>query len=344
MKAAALTAIERLEIIEQPTPEIQQADDVLLRVRMVGICGSDMHYYQTGTIGTEGVEYPFVCGHECAATVVAVGSDVTEVKVSDKVVVEPAVSCGKCDQCLAGRENTCRNLKFLGCPGQLPGCLSEYIVMPERCCYKVEQEFSFEGAVLCETLSIALYAAENAGIDNSKSCAVLGCGPIGLSCILTSKALGADNIYATEIIPERVNVAETTGITWIGNPQKEDVIKSVIDCQPNGVDIVFECAGKQETIDQAVEILKPGGKLMLIGIPRIDRISFVIERIRRKEISIINVRRQNNCTARCIELVASGKIQPDFMVTHYFSLEQTQQAFDLVSNYADGVVKAVIKF
>ena len=131
MRAVAQTGIRQMEMIDVPEPSIKKDNDVLLKIAMVGVCGSDVHFYETGRIGSEVVEFPFIIGHECAGIVEAVGSSVTRVKVGDRVAVEPAIVCHDCDQCKQGRENTCRNLKFLACPGQVQGCLCEYIVMPE---------------------------------------------------------------------------------------------------------------------------------------------------------------------------------------------------------------------
>jgi L-iditol 2-dehydrogenase len=131
MKAAVLTALNQVEFRNVEQPKIQKDTDVLLKVEKVGVCGSDLHYYETGRIGRQIVEYPFIIGHECSATVAAIGGSVTRVKVGDRVAVDPAVPCHKCEQCGMGRENTCEDLRFLGCPGQGGGCLCEYIVMPE---------------------------------------------------------------------------------------------------------------------------------------------------------------------------------------------------------------------
>jgi L-iditol 2-dehydrogenase len=311
---------------------------------MVGICGSDMHYYDSGGIGSESVEYPFVIGHECAATVAEVGPEVTEVKVGDRVAVEPGIICHDCDQCRQGRENTCRNMKFLGCPGQMAGCLSEYIVMPEECCFPVGKDITWESAVLCEPLAIAIYACHGAALPKNSTVAILGAGPIGLSCMVSTQADNAGGIYVTEKVRERVEIAKSAGATWVGNPDEQDVVGEILAQNPCGVDAVFECAGEQETLDHALEIVKPGGKVMIIGIPRIDRVSFVADAMRRNEVTIVNVRRQNKCTQTAIDLVTSGKLKLDFMATHKFKIEQSQEAFDMLSNYRDGVVKAMIEF
>ncbi len=147
----------------------------------------------------------------------------------------------------------------------------------------------------------------------------------------------------TEKIPERVEVARQGGADWVGNPLEQDIVAAILEQQPLGMDVVYECAGQQETLDQAVELLKPGGTLMLIGIPREDRISFAIDQLRRREITIVNVRRQNGCTQAAIDLIASGKVDIDFMVTHRFKLGQVEEAFELVAGYRDGVVKAMVE-
>jgi len=133
MKAQLLTGIRRMEMREVAQPEISRPNEVLLKIEAVGVCGSDVHYYETGRIGSQVVEFPYIVGHECAAVVAEVGSEVDTLKVGDPVAVDPLIACGQCDQCRAGRINTCRNQKFLGCPGQVQGCLSEYIVMPAEC-------------------------------------------------------------------------------------------------------------------------------------------------------------------------------------------------------------------
>jgi L-iditol 2-dehydrogenase len=289
------------------------------------------------------VQFPFIVGHECAATVAEVAAAVKRVRVGDRVVVEPAVSCHQCDQCRQGRENTCFNLRFLGTPGQGDGCLSEFIVMPEECCFPTRGAVTVEQGVLCEPLAIAVYSVRQSEVRPGADVAILGAGPIGLSCMVAVKTERVRSCFVTEKIDERVEVAGQAGATWVGNPLKEDVVAAILAQQPLGMDVVYECAGQQETIDQAVELLKPGGTLMLIGIPREDRITFSIDQTRRKEIRIINVRRQNGCTQAAMDLVASGQMHVDFMVTHRFALDRAVDAFELVAGYKDGVVKAMIE-
>ena len=331
-----------MALVDVPEPKIEKQTDVLLKIERVGVCGSDVHYYETGRIGSQIVEYPFIVGHECAATVKAVGKSVTRVKAGAPVVVDPAVSCHECDQCRLGRENTCYNLRFLGTPGQGGGCLCEYIVMPEECCYPTGGAITYEQSVLCEPLAIAAYSVERAGMPKNADIAILGAGPIGLCTLLSAKAEGANACYMTEKIQGRIEAAEGAGATWVGNPDKQDIVREILERQPYGLDVTFECAGQQETIDQCIDVLKPGGKLVLTGIPRLERVQLAIDKMRRKEITIVNIRRQNEFTQKAVDLITSGRVNVDFMVTHHFPLGETQKAFDLVASYQDGVIKAII--
>ncbi len=344
MKAVALTGLRQIELIDIPKPKIEKGTDVLLKIEKVGVCGSDVHYYLMGRIGSQIVEYPYLVGHECSAIVAEVGKAVKTVKAGEEVVVEPAISCHECEQCKMGRENTCYNLRFLGTPGQGDGCLCEYMIMPEECCLPTKGKFTLEEAALCEPFTIGYYSVKQSKLTKGAKIAILGVGPIGLSCLVAAKVTGAKTIYTTDKLDYRVEFAKKAGADWAGNPQREDIVKSILDKEPLGVDIAYECAGQQETLDEAVEILRPGGVLMVIGIPEFDRVSFAIDKIRRKEIAIINVRRQNRCTKEAIKLVASGKANIDFMITHRFSAEKAKEAFEMVADYSDGVIKAIIEF
>lgn len=350
MKAMVLTGIREMELKDVPEPKIKKDTQVLLKIEMVGICGSDIHYYETGRIGRQVVEYPFIIGHECTATVAAIGGSVTRVKVGDKVVVDPAAPCHKCDQCSKGRQNTCRNVRFLGVPGQGGGCLCEYKVMPQECCYPTEGKITLEQGVLCEPLSIGVYAVKQTTITENTDIAILGVGPIGLSVLLATKvekasrdpALREPRIYVTDKIDSRLKAAQGLGVTWTGNTSNIHVVSKILGLQPLGLDVVFECCGQQEALDEAFDILKPGGHLVIVGTPRKDRISFDVDKFKRKELSVRYIRRQNHCVQRALDLIKNGQVNVDFMVTHHFPLEEAKKAFDLVAGYRQGVIKAMI--
>jgi L-iditol 2-dehydrogenase len=345
MKVMELTGIREMAMMEIAKPAIVRDTDVLIKMVRVGVCGSDVHYYTDGAIGTQVVKYPFAVGHEGAGIVQEVGAGVTRVKPGDRIAFDPAMPCGKCAQCKAGRFHTCLSLKFLGCPGQAEGCLSDYLVIPEGSCFPIPESLTFDEAAAVEPLSIGVYAAKLAGDLRGKALGILGSGPIGLSVLLAAKAQGAARVFMTDKIDARLDVARRAGADWVGNPLSEDVVAAVKGREPESLDIVFECAGKQEAIDQSLHFLKPGGKLMLIGIPGAsNRVSFDINILRHKEICIQNVRRQNECVQEAIDMVAGKQIDVDVMITHHFQFPQTKEAFDLVAGYRDGVVKAMIEF
>ena len=342
MKAFQLTGIRQMEMREVPDPEIRSPRDVLIRMKAVGVCGSDIHYYLTGRIGRQVVKYPFTTGHEGAGEVVAVGGEVTRVKPGDRIAFDPAMPCGECDQCLSGRPHTCRNLKFLGNPGQAEGCLSEYIVLPEGSCYPLEEWLTYDQGAFSEPLSIGTYAVRLAGAVKGKTIAILGSGPIGMSVLLPALAYGAEAVWVTDKIDERLALARKMGAAGTANPDREDVVAAVLQQMPFGVDLVFECCGQQEAMDQAVQLLKPGGKIMIVGIPEQDTWTFSVDELRHKEIALQNVRRQNDCVQEALDLIGTGRVNVDPLITHRFPFEETDKAYELVAGYRDGVMKAMV--
>jgi len=343
MKLAYLTARRKLEIGEAEEPRLSQGDDVLLRIDRVGVCGSDVHYYTQGRIGDDIVRYPATVGHECSGSVVEVGPAVERLRPADRVAVDPAMVCGDCDQCRAGRPNTCRNLQFMGCPGQAPGAVAEYRVLPAENCFAIPRTMSLDEAVLVEPLSVGLYATRLARLAVAARIAVLGSGPIGLAVLLCAKAAGRCTIYQTDLIEERLEVARACGADWTGNPTRDDIPAAIGRREPRGLDVVFECSGDPACIDQAQALLAPGGRLVLVGIPATLQISFDVHTMRRKELTLLNVRRQRGCLRPAIDLVSQGRIDPSPLLTHRFPLERIAEAFELVAGYGDGVIKAVIE-
>ncbi len=344
MKSMMLTGIREMRMFDVPDPMLTGPKDVMIKMKVIGVCGSDVHYYKSGKIGSQVVSYPFPVGHEGAGEVISVGPEVTRVKPGDRIAIEPAMPCWECDQCLAGRPNTCRKLKFLGCPGQAEGCLSEYLIMPETSCFPIPDEMSYDEAALSEPLAIGLYAVNRSIELNNASVGILGFGPIGMSVFLSAQSKGAEKIYVTDKIEERIVAARNTGASFAGHADDPDLIDSIMNLEPHGLDVIFECCGQQEATNQALELLKPGGKLMIIGIPEFNTWLFPVDKMRRKEVTIRNVRRQNETLDETLELISENRVNLDPMVTHRFPFDQTKGAFDLVADYRDGVMKAMIDF
>jgi L-iditol 2-dehydrogenase len=342
MKVAHFTAPRKLELFDLPMPTFYEPDAVLMRVDRVGVCGSDIHYYVDGRIGDQALTYPATVGHECAGTLVEVGAEVERLRPGDRVAVDPAMVCGKCDQCRAGRTNTCRHLRFMGCPDGALGAVAEYRVVPAVNCIPIPNSMSLDMAALAEPLSVGLYAVRIAAIAPGMRIAIIGAGPIGLSVLLCAKATASCTIYATDLLDERLAVARQCGADWTGNAKHGEAIAAIARAEPCGVDVVFECSGDPLCIDEAQRLLTPGGTLMLVGIPPTDRLIFDIHRMRRRELTFKNVRRQRDCVEPVLAMIGAGRIDPRPLLTHRFPLERIGEAFELVAAYRDGVIKAMI--
>jgi threonine dehydrogenase-like Zn-dependent dehydrogenase len=230
--------------------------------------------------------------------------------------------------------------------------LSEFNLLPARNCFILPENLSPAEGALIEPFSIGLYAWElfKAGFtrkavpDRGLDLGILGAGPIGLSVLLAARGDGISSTLVTEPIAARRKIAERAGAAWAEDPDSDRLEASFRERAPLGLDAVFECCGEQSALDQAVDMLKPGGTLAVVGIPESDRVSFDIHRLRRKEIRILNVRRQNRCTGKAIALAAAGDVDLGFLATHRFPLERAAAAFELADGYRDGVLRAVIDF
>jgi L-iditol 2-dehydrogenase len=216
--------------------------------------------------------------------------------------------------------------------------------MPETSCFKIPNSMSYSEAAISEPLAIGVYAVKQSIAMEGATVGILGFGPIGMSVLLSARASGATRIYVTDKIGERLKIAEESGAIMTGNPDSEDVVKKITGEVPELLDVVFECCGQQEAIENAVDLLKPGGKLMIIGIPEFDRWSIPADISRQKELHIQNVRRQNEAVQPTLDMMEQGKINVNAMTTHRFDFKDTKAAFDLVAGYKDGVMKAMIHF
>jgi L-iditol 2-dehydrogenase len=219
----------------------------------------------------------------------------------------------------------------------------ERLVLPATCCFPLPDSMRMEQAAMVEPLSIGLYARRLAPLVPGATIGILGAGPIGCCVLLACRAFGEHKTYVTDLLDHRLELARACGADWTGNPDSTNIADAISDLEPSGLDVVFECAGKQETLDLAPELLKPGGTLLVIGIPEVDRVSFDIHLLRRKELIIKNVRRQNNCMRPAIDLISSGAVNVNQLMTHRFPLAQAKAALDLLENYRDGVMKAIVR-
>ena len=347
MKAMKLTGLRRMEMQDVPAPAARRATPMFWSRWPASASAAPMCITSPRAASAASASsIPGRSGTKARASSSEVGAAVTRVKPGDRIAFDPAQPCGECDQCLAGRPHTCRAQKFLGCPGQIEGCLAEYLVMPERSCYPIPDTMTFDEAAIVEPLSIGVYALTLSVPMPGATVGILGAGPIGLSVLLPAKAQGAGRVYMTDKIDARLQMASRAGADWVGNPDTEDVVaadhaRASRNCWMSS----SNAAASRRRWTRASRLLKPGGKLLLIGIPGArNRVSFDINLLRRKEICIQNVRRQNNCVQRAIDMIANKEIDVNVMVTHHFPFAQTQEGFDMVADYRDGVVKAMVTF
>jgi L-iditol 2-dehydrogenase len=309
-------------------------------MRYAGICGSDIHYFTEGRIGDQVVRYPFVLGHEGSGEVLEGAGEVPE---GTQVYIEPAVVCHNCDQCMAGRQNTCRNLKFLGNPLELAGCMRDEIALPPECIVRLPDWMGLEEAVLLEPLSIGVHAVALSRARPGCRAAIVGSGPIGLVVLLALSELKPGRVFVSEPVAARRQAAEALGAHATYDPGADGAWRRIMDATGGaGVDVVFECAGTQEAIDDAGRMLAPGGVLAEIGIPEVDRISYDPHLMRRREATVVHVRRQNNATHRALDLLERRRDAAGILITHRFAPSQATHAFDLVHRKSEGAIKVLM--
>ncbi len=342
MKTAYFVAPREICIVEEPAPRAPAPGEVLVRIDRLGVCGSDIHYYLEGRIGDQVLNYPASLGHECAGTIVATGSGVNFLSPGTLVAIDPAISCGRCDQCRRGRAHTCRHLRFLGAPGEAPGAAAEYRLLPAENCYPIPSNLSLEEAVLAEPLSVAFHAVRLGAITPGMKVAVIGCGPIGLCVAAVLRLAGTAAIYASELLDYRRELALRFGCHRALDPQTEDIAAQILAEEPFGLDVVFECSGDPAVIDLAQLLLTPGGTLVIVGITPQPSVNFNIHRMRRSELTFRNVRRQVGCMEQALSALSLGLVPGRLLITHVLPFANINEAFELVAAHERGVVKAIV--
>jgi L-iditol 2-dehydrogenase len=342
VKAALLHKIGDIRLEDVPDPK-PGAGEVLVKMGAVGICGSDVHYYVDGKIGSAVVTKPLILGHEPAGTVVEHGEGVDGPPVGTRVAVEPGWPCGKCEFCKEGRYNVCPHMHFLGMPPDNTGAYAEYLVVPADYVFPIPDNLTLEHGSLIEPLAVGVHAAGLAKIKPGQTAAVLGEGSIGMCTTACAKLAGALTVYGMDLHDYRLDAARDIGADVTFNADKENVVEKILDAtNGRGVDVVFEAAGSPATPQQAIDIVKPGGTAIMIGICQEQPLRIDVSQARRKELVTIQCRRFCNDFPTAIALAASGKVNLDRMATHRYPLENLAEAFETVRNYQDGVIKATV--
>ena len=342
MKVAVMEGIGKIGFTERDIP-VPKDDEVLVKLEYVGICGSDLHYYESGAIGDYVVKPPFVLGHEPGGVVVEVGKNVSHLKVGDRVALEPGKTCGHCEFCKEGKYNLCPYVIFFATP-PVDGVFQEYVAHEADLCFKLPDNVSTLEGALIEPLAVGFHAAIQGDAHLGQKAVVMGSGCIGLVSMMALKARGVSEVYVVDIMEKRLDKAMELGADGVINGAKEDVVSKVMELTGGkGADLVIETAGTEITTRQAISLTKKGSTIVLVGYSKSGEMTLPMSLALDKELTFKTVFRYRNIYPMAIDAVAKGKVNLKGIVTDIFTLDQAQEAMDhSVHNKAD-IVKAVIK-
>lgn len=338
MKAAIMNEPFQIEIKEISRPE-PGPKEVLVKMKVAGICGSDIHFYD----GTHPyARYPQVYGHELSGVVEAVGSDVTKLKAGDRVVVEPAVPCGKCYPCRIGKYNCCVQIDMIGVVRQ--GGFAEFLTVPEDYAYLMPEGMSHEIGALCEPFTIGAQIVSRANPRQGSTVTILGMGPIGLTALILLKNLHDVTVFAVDVVPERLEQAKYFGADQLINPKETDTLAAVNSLtEGEGSNVVIECAGLKMTMEQSIQLVSPGGRIVIAGLTK-NEVSFPGILFTNKEVEIYGSRNNAGRFPEVIQFLNTHhEIANDF-ITRKMPFEDIAEAFQLAKGKPNEVVKIVLEF
>lgn len=342
MKVAVMNGIGKMGFVEREVP--QPADnEVLVKLEYVGICGSDMHYYETGRIGDYVVEPPFVLSHEPGGVVVEVGKDVKHLKVGDRVALEPGKTCGHCEFCKEGKYNLCPDVVFFATP-PVDGVFQEYVAHEAALCFKLPDNVDTMEGALIEPLAVGFHAANQGGAHAGQTAVVFGAGCIGLVSMMALKAEGVSKVYVVDIMQKRLDKAMELGATEVINSMDTDVMAEIVRLtEGKGADLIIETAGMEITTRQAIHIAKKGATIVLVGYSKTGEMTLPLSLALDKELTFKTVFRYRHIYPMAIEAVASGKVNLKGIVSNVFDFDDIQNAMDKSISDKANIVKSVVK-
>ena len=342
MKVAVMNGIGKMGYTERPIPAPRE-NEVLVKLEYVGICGSDMHYYETGRIGNFVVEPPFVLGHEPGGVVVEVGKAVTHLKVGDRVALEPGKTCGKCKFCREGRYNLCPDVVFFATP-PVDGVFQEYVAHEADLCFKLPENVSTLEGALIEPLAVGFHAAKQGGAQAGQTAVVFGAGCIGLVSMMALKACGVARVYVVDIMEKRLEKALELGADGVINGKEEDVLEKAKELTDGmGFDLAIETAGTEITTNQAIQAVSKGAVIVLVGYGKTGMMNIMASMALDKELTIKTIFRYRHIYPMAIKAVEQGKVNLKGIATHIFNFDDMQTAMDRSINEKAEIVKAVVK-
>ncbi|XP_077234982.1 groES-like zinc-binding alcohol dehydrogenase family protein [Tasmannia lanceolata] len=322
--AAWLVAVNTLKIQPFKLPPLGP-HEVRVRMKAVGICGSDVHYLKHMRCADFIVKEPMVIGHECAGIIEEVGSEVKTLVAGDRVALEPGISCWHCDHCKGGRYNLCPEMKFFATP-PFHGSLANQVVHPADLCFKLPDNVSLEEGAMCEPLSVGIHACRRAGVGPETNVVIMGAGPIGLVTMLSARAFGAPRIVIVDVDDSRLSVAKALGVDHFVKVSTniQDIDDEVVQIQKamgTGVDVAFDCVGFNKTMSTALRTTRAGGKVCLVGMGH-DEMTVPLTAAAAREVDIVGIFRYKNTWPLCLEFLSSGKIDVKPLITHRFGFSQ----------------------
>ncbi len=333
MRVSVLRGVGDVAVEERPVPR-PGPGEVLVRVGSVGVCGSDVHYYEHGRIGRHVVDKPLVLGHEAGGEVAALGDGVTSLEVGQRVSVEPGVPCRSCAQCLAGRYNLCPDVRFFATP-PYDGAFSEYVVMPAPFVHPIPDTISDDAAGLLEPLSVGVWACRRSHVGPDTRVLVTGAGPIGLIAAQAARAYGAPEVLVTDVNAHRLKLAEQLGLSAL------NVAETPVAAAGYEADVLIECSGNQRATRDAVATLARAGNVVLVGMGG-DDVVLPLSYIQDRELVLTGAFRYANTWPTAIGLAGSGRVDLDRMVTGHYGLDQVEDALTAAQNDPQAI-KSIVR-
>jgi len=318
---------------EIPQPK---ANEVIVETKATSICGTDLHNYIIGKVGYYDFTKPFVPGHESAGVVVAVGEDVKNLSVGDRVIPEPGIPCHKCKYCLSGRYSLCENYNFMSSQ-YYDGTFRQYFEIPSEMCHKMPEGMSFRQGALVEPMAVAVHVVRRSGDIAGKRVTIIGAGPMGLLIGMTAKAFACGQLTFIDIVQDRLDKSFAYGADKVFNSLNGEP-------EENSADVVIEIAGTPGTVAQSFKIAAPGGRIVQVGWLKKDKAEIDTSLLLSKELDYVASYNYHNDFPVAIELVASGRVDAEKIVTHTFPFAKTDEAFEFTAHNPKEVLKTMVEF
>src|SRR2546425_6844235 len=334
-QAAVLYAPHDIRIEERPVPR-PGPGEVLIEITAVGVCGSDVHYYEHGRIGSYVVRQPLILGHESAGVIMAVGEGVSKSRIGERVAIEPGIPDGTCQQCRTGHYNLCPNVRFFGTP-PIDGAFTNYVTVPGSFAYTLPASMSDEEGALIEPLSVGVWACRKAQLQGADHILVTGTGPVGLLAMKVALALGATQITMTDVSPQRLEVARKLGATRTVNVAQQSLADAGVEA-----DVLIECSGNQRALKDGIHALQPAATAVAVGMGPGEEASIPLSFIQNREIILTGTFRYANTYADAIALVASGHIDLKPIITGHYTLAEAEQALQATRSDPANIKSVVV--